>query len=367
MDIKKVLIITPFPPNKITAGQSITNTVIDDLSKKHYIVDVIAFTYPGHSVDRPERCRNIRLIENNRLIKYFYAAVFIPLFPFYTIRFSSRVCGYLISKQSQYDVIYLDYSQMFIYSLFICNKRKLFIMCHDLILQRFSRATEGQWYKRYVQAYIFYSEKFFFKRSGNIFFPSHKDKCIAKKIYGVNGVAIIPKSRFNSVRDYDGRRDLKLFAFLGSWNRQENIQGLLWFIENVHPLLGEDVEFIIIGGNMSAETQNALPASFKYLGFVDDFAPYLQCASALISPLFLGAGIKFKVLDALSNGCRVIGTPISFEGITVCSHNAMLFANVPNEFVTQINHCIRNSFDKKEIQNAFNSFLNSFTDVAELI
>lgn len=51
------------------------------------------------------------------------------------------------------------------------------------------------------------------------------------------------------------------------------------------------------------------------MGFVDDSLDVLYKSSALIAPLFAGAGVKVKVIDAFTTGTPVIGTNIAFEGL----------------------------------------------------
>ena len=76
--------------------------------------------------------------------------------------------------------------------------------------------------------------------------------------------------------------------------------------------------------------------NIEYLGFVDNPYPIIANAKALISPLFTGAGVKVKVIDALACGTPVIGTDISFEGIDEDFSSFMLLANTPEEFVHKI-------------------------------
>ncbi len=58
-----------------------------------------------------------------------------------------------------------------------------------------------------------------------------------------------------------------------------------------------------------------------------DVRPYLARASAFVSPLRLGAGIKNKVLEALAMGCPVVATPISLDGIAVRDGQEVLAAD----------------------------------------
>jgi len=51
------------------------------------------------------------------------------------------------------------------------------------------------------------------------------------------------------------------------------------------------------------------------LGFVDDPSGAFSECACVVAPLSMGAGVKFKVLDALAANVPVIGTVVAFEGI----------------------------------------------------
>lgn len=51
------------------------------------------------------------------------------------------------------------------------------------------------------------------------------------------------------------------------------------------------------------------------MGFVENPLDIIYKSAALIAPLFTGAGVKVKVIDAFTTGTPVIGTEIAFEGL----------------------------------------------------
>jgi hypothetical protein len=83
--------------------------------------------------------------------------------------------------------------------------------------------------------------------------------------------------------------------------------------------------------------------------------------------LFFGAGIKFKVLDALSNGCRVIGTPIAFEGIEMNLRDTCFVCDSAWKFREAVDYCSGNSFQREPVIKAFRNFLKKFETASNLI
>lgn len=78
---------------------------------------------------------------------------------------------------------------------------------------------------------------------------------------------------------------------------------------------------------------SAIPA-VSFIGFVEN--PILEIArcQALVAPLRRGAGVKVKVIDALSFGTKVIGTEIAFEGIDDnAAHSLFCRAHRADDFI----------------------------------
>ena len=162
------------------------------------------------------------------------------------------------------------------------------------------------------------------------------------------------------------------FCFYGAWNRAENSECLEWFLSKVYPKLSTDFEFVVIGGGMSETLKNRLTSykNISYLGFVDDPIKEIAHCQALIAPLHKGAGVKVKVIDALSSGTCVVGTSIAFEGIEDNKENKLFFrAESIDGFIAILNNW--RTIDVSVKQKAADEFFaryntNHFPDLLEL-
>ena len=134
----------------------------------------------------------------------------------------------------------------------------------------------------------------------------------------------------------------------GDWRRKENAEGALWFINTVGPLLRKKVHIKIIGrGFPNKDVKNIVPnLNLDFLGFVDDPYKILSQSKALISPLFTGAGIKVKVIEALACGFPVIGTDIAFEGLPPLFNSFMLIAETPKDYIRCM-ECLNLNIDER--------------------
>lgn len=107
--------------------------------------------------------------------------------------------------------------------------------------------------------------------------------------------------------------------FVGPMYRGENREALRWFADDIWPRVrasAPDARLVVAG--RATEAQRAAYAEvpgIEFLGFVEDLEPVYARAAAVIAPLQVGAGVKFKVVEALVRGVPVIGTSVAFEGI----------------------------------------------------
>ena len=354
----RILFITAFPPCQKTAGQDYSRRLILDLLEKGHEVTLIYAEYPGHTVELPDSVKVLGTIHpafKNCLAKSYFH-------PFFTRRFDKSVLKLLQTVSADFDMLYFDFSQVHLYSLSISHPCKV-LMCHDVIAQKFSRKGRLQlpWIRR--------TEGKLLRTASMIVTPSKKDRDYIAFTYKLNAEAVNQYLK-NGHFDYSGKAVVKnRFCFYGAWNREENTEALEWFLFQVYPRLTCDAYFIVIGGGMSDALLNKISTykNFSCLGFVDDPVEEIACCQALIAPLHKGAGVKVKVIDALSSGSAVIGTDVAFEGIEDNAKHPLFFsADSPEEFADILNNWQTVDFSEKqaaadEFFARYNS--NHFTDL----
>lgn len=170
----KILFITAFPPCQKTAGQDYTRRLILDLLEKGHEVSLIYAEYPAHTVELP---LSVKIL--NTILPSFKNCIKRPLFhPFFTKRFDEDVLNFIQSIAADFDMLYFDFSQVHLYSLFLEHPNKVF-MCHDIIAQKFSRKGWLQlpWIKR--------SEGKLLCTADKIITFSEKDCDFIQKTYGL--------------------------------------------------------------------------------------------------------------------------------------------------------------------------------------
>lgn len=133
---------------------------------------------------------------------------------------------------------------------------------------------------------------------------------------------------------------------LAGGKKNPNVEGLLWFVEYVLPLVRADVpeSRLRIGGKMDDKLDAQLDATdgVDLLGFVDDMAETVQRAAVNLAPIRFGTGTRIKVLDALAQGGAVVGTTLSCEGIDLVDGEHVKLADTPEEFARACIELLRN-------------------------
>ena len=123
---------------------------------------------------------------------------------------------------------------------------------------------------------------------------------------------------------------------LGTMFWPPNVGGVLWFAQEVLPLIWQEVpeaRFIVAGKDPPQEIEDlGQDARIQVTGYVPDPLPYLEQADAFVVPLNAGGGMRVKILDAWLWGIPIIATPIGAEGINVRDGEDILIAETPRAF-----------------------------------
>ncbi|MGB0403328.1 MAG: glycosyltransferase [Salibacteraceae bacterium] len=138
----------------------------------------------------------------------------------------------------------------------------------------------------------------------------------------------------------------KAIMFLGTLNWEANVNGLLYFIENIFPhvVVNEpDTVFYIVGKNPDKRLVDIASENDKILltGFIENVEPIYKKSRVFILPLQFGSGMKVKFLNALYRGVPTVSTKIGAEGIDVVNKQHALVAENDHEFIDGILDLLR--------------------------
>ncbi|MFH2143917.1 MAG: glycosyltransferase family 4 protein [Bacteroidota bacterium] len=134
---------------------------------------------------------------------------------------------------------------------------------------------------------------------------------------------------------------------IGSLDWAPNQEGLVWFFNEVWPLVikeYQDLKIFVAGRN----APKWLEAFFRkqknviYLGEIDDAKEFIKSKSIMIVPLKSGSGMRIKIVEGMSLGKVIITTTIGMEGIDAEHGKNIFVANEPLDFLNEIKNIIHN-------------------------
>lgn len=150
----------------------------------------------------------------------------------------------------------------------------------------------------------------------------------------------------------------KDIIYYGAMNRLENHISAMWFIENVMPLLKDyDIKFTVIGNKPRKELLNMQSDKIVVTGFVDDPSVYFENAMCMAAPLILGAGVKVKIIEALSSGILVLTNDIGIEGINASDGKEYIHCTTAQDYADTIINLINNGIDREKIGDSAIAFI----------
>ncbi len=131
-----------------------------------------------------------------------------------------------------------------------------------------------------------------------------------------------------------------------TFNWVHNVNALRWFLENILPALFEknpQTKMFIIGKNPPEWIENSHSIGAVPLGYLSDIKPVIQKCGIYVAPLFVGSGIRIKILEAMAMELPVVATSISAEGINATENEGLFIENSKDGYVDTILKLMNNN------------------------
>jgi ubiquinone/menaquinone biosynthesis C-methylase UbiE len=194
-------------------------------------------------------------------------------------------------------------------------------------------------------------EQTIFKHADIIYYPSDIEIQRIKQDFKIAKTfrTIVPYIFHNFPEfEYDPKKRNNIM-FVGGFNHLPNVDGILWFLEKIYPIVLNafpDLHFYIIGSYPPEEIRCKSTKNVTITGFVseDELKLYYRSCRIVVAPLRYGSGIKGKIIEAFYNCVPVITTSIGAEGIQE-KDNILLIADKEDAFA----NLIINSYNNLEL------------------
>lgn len=316
-------------------------------------------------------CSNIQHLMFNVLDKIF------GRLSFYSGYKKHKIMVYLkyLNLQGNFpDVIQLEWTEFVLFASAICRKYKnikLIASEHDVSFQGAERRyLQAKGWKRKIlkrkYEQLKHRELDALKLCHIVMPQSEKDKRLLVQ-NGIPEQKIFVLTPYYHNMSYIKREELNHdILFWGAMYRKENYEAALWFIEKVMPLLKDtDVRFVVAGNRPPKVLLDQANDRILVTGFVKDESDLFSHSMCFVSPLLLGAGIKVKVLEALSAGIPVLTNEIGIEGIPATKTIHYYHCNTAEEYAEKIISLIDNREEQERVAKEARGFVNSRFNLSE--
>ncbi len=207
----------------------------------------------------------------------------------------------------------------------------------------------------FIAAQCSYYEGQFCNQSDAIVATSDIDASRLMKLVPGKRVHVIPNSvdcsNYEAIRPNPGTT---LF-FSGTLNTPSNIEGLIWFIEEILPRvrahMGANLPRIVVAGANPAPqvTARLQAAGMEVFANPPSILPFLAEAAVVFAPLKSGNGTRLKILEAMAAGRAVVSTPKGAEGLVLAPSYDIWIADRPDAFASGIVSLLENPDRRAEL------------------
>ena len=125
-------------------------------------------------------------------------------------------------------------------------------------------------------------------------------------------------------------REPNTIVHVGGLSSIYRLPPMMWFYEKVLPRVRQRhprARLELAGYLPPCSLHRADPADVVVHGKVPDVRPFLAKGAVFISPLFVGSGIRIKLLNAMATGNAAVSTSVSAEGLPVTHGEDILIAD----------------------------------------
>ncbi|PSU50934.1 hypothetical protein C9J12_02915 [Photobacterium frigidiphilum] len=247
-----------------------------------------------------------------------------------------------------YDIIHLSSFQLSAVLSFLNKnalKKVVFFAIDSKVLHEESRVKVTNGYKHIYRSLLLYKAKLCFNmiydKVDNICFVGQSDAESLLSVLPNKNVNVIPNGVFiehNSIYNECLDTDEITLCFHGDMYYPPNkraLSKLLSYFPIIQSSFSKPITLKIIG--KGSEIYNSPSLGVLGMGFVDDIYKELSNSTIYVSLVDTGAGIKNKLLDAMSVGLPILASQNSMEGIAYSRVNTEYLEIEPNDVQSIIN------------------------------
>ncbi|MCY7344764.1 MAG: glycosyltransferase [Pyrinomonadaceae bacterium] len=161
--------------------------------------------------------------------------------------------------------------------------------------------------------------------------------------YGIENVSDVPTGVDTEFFAPGGtiEKDEFNLVFTGSMDWMPNEDAILWFTEEILPLVRRQIPQIsltVVGRNPFPKLVEASKKdqAIVVTGRVPDVRPFMEKASVYIVPIRIGGGTRLKIYEAMAMELPIVSTKIGAEGLPLRDGAEILLRDTPDKFAEAV-------------------------------
>ncbi|SDB58081.1 sugar transferase, PEP-CTERM/EpsH1 system associated [Desulfonatronum thiosulfatophilum] len=154
-------------------------------------------------------------------------------------------------------------------------------------------------------------------------------------------------------------------VFVGSMDYHANISGVLYFVQNILPLvwrINPRTRLTIVGKNPPEAILRLAEERITITGRVADVRPFLARARVVVVPLLVGGGTRLKILEAMASARAIVATPLGAEGLAIKDGEHLFLAEKVDDFASKTCLLLENAELCRSLGESASAFARSNYD-----
>lgn len=355
----------PYPPHHGSAVHAWS--LLQSLKQLGFTVDLIATVRNRPKEEHIDAVRSIVdqlfVVERSRSI-----SAALGLDPF---QVRSRRALQSVALSKAYDIVVLksDYVASILDNPSLTTKVRILIADGEARYFRELSKLSSSWKERlFYRAEAFKFDKFCPRtrpRCDLLWFVSDWERVLHLRKHpedSCKAVFLPPDPGGGKMYPYSGDGDEVLFV--GSLTFPPNLEGLEWYLEDIHPRLSKKATHTLtIAGRTdgaSIPILNKMARRYSNISLCFDpqeLRDLYKKAAVFVNPVLRGAGIKLKTIDALQAGVPVVSTSIGMEGTGLVDGKHLIVADSPDGFVRGVTSLLTDRSLARTLVESAQSFL----------
>ena len=168
------------------------------------------------------------------------------------------------------------------------------------------------------------------------------------------------------VEQYQVEEATKSFdvLFTGKMDYRPNVDAMLWFVDDVWPLVRERVPtatFGIVGQKPHARLGRLSGVDgVTVTGRVESIVPYMRGARVFAMSLRMGSGTRLKLIEAMAAGLPIVSTTVGVAGYKVVDGQHVLIGDSPHSFARAIAQLLNDQILADALSDAGEQFATAY-------